>query len=74
MKLSKPGEIHTFCRPNGLLTFAEYLEDFSKDNGLYQQGYEVINYYLQQIKNLKLQKETQEKLKKIKQGERDLYF
>ena len=34
MELSKPGEIHTFCRSNGLLTFAEYLEDFG--NGLYK--------------------------------------
>ncbi len=28
MKLSKPGEIHKFCRANGLLTFAEYMQDF----------------------------------------------
>ena len=37
MELSKPGEIHNFCRPNGLLTFAEYLEDFGR-NGLYEKG------------------------------------
>ncbi|MFH1398378.1 MAG: [FeFe] hydrogenase H-cluster radical SAM maturase HydG [Candidatus Omnitrophota bacterium] len=28
MEISKPGEIHNFCRSNGILTFAEYLEDF----------------------------------------------
>ncbi|MDD5730601.1 MAG: [FeFe] hydrogenase H-cluster radical SAM maturase HydG, partial [Candidatus Omnitrophica bacterium] len=34
MDISKPGDIHKFCRPNGILTFAEYLEDFAK-KGLY---------------------------------------
>lgn len=27
MGLAKPGEIHKFCRPNAILTFAEYLID-----------------------------------------------
>ncbi len=73
MELSKPGEIHNFCRPNGLLTFAEYLEDFAQDR-LYKKGYEVINYYLNKMGGNDLGKKTKESLEKIKQGKRDLYF
>jgi len=77
MNLSKPGEIHNFCRPNGLLTFAEYLEDFvrhRRKNGIYEKGYKVINFYLNKIENMNLHKQIQERLIKIKQGQRDLYF
>jgi 2-iminoacetate synthase len=73
MELSKPGEIHNFCRPNGLLTFAEYLEDFAS-NGIYEKGYKVIDFYLNLIENEVLKKKTKEKIKEIKQGRRDIYF
>ncbi len=73
MELSKPGEIHNFCRPNGLLTFAEYLEDFATD-GLYESGYRVIEYYLNKIDDEILRKKTSERIKKIRKGERDIYF
>lgn len=73
MGLAKPGEIHEFCRPNGLLTFAEYLED-DKRGGLYAKGYGIIEYYLRQIENETLRWQTKEKLARIKLGERDLYF
>lgn len=73
MELSKPGEIHNFCRPNGLLTFAEYLQDFS-DQDLKVKGYQLVNFYLQKIESDSLRRETQLKLENIKQGQRDLYF
>jgi len=73
MELSKPGEIHNFCRPNGLLTFAEYLQDFTTD-GLHAKGEQLINSYLEKIDNPTLRQETRTRLEKIKQGERDLYF
>jgi 2-iminoacetate synthase len=73
MSLSKPGEIHNFCRPNGLLTFAEYLEDFAVD-GVYKKGYQVINFYLGKIKNRNLREQALKRLDRIRQGERDLYF
>ncbi len=72
MELSKPGEIHTFCRPNGLLTFAEYLEDFG--NGLYKRGYQAIDFYLSRIENEGLRRQTQERISQIRQGQRDIYF
>lgn len=73
MNLAKPGEIHNFCRPNGILTFAEYLEDFAVD-GIYKKGYEVIGYYLDRIGNGDLRQKTREQLLKIKIGQRDIYF
>jgi 2-iminoacetate synthase len=77
MNLAKPGEIHKFCRPNGILTFVEYLEDFAKTNGkkeLYEKGYRVVEYYLDKIDNEQLKKETIKRIERIKKGERDLYF
>ena len=73
MQLSKPGEIHNFCRPNGLLTFAEYLQDFTTD-GLRTKGQELIQSYLNKIQDASLRQATFERLEKIKQGERDLYI
>lgn len=73
MDISKHGEIHTFCRPNGLLTFAEYLEDFGSGK-LYQKGQRLIGYYTEKIKNKLLQQKTRERLEAIKHGKRDLYF
>lgn len=73
MELSKPGEIHNFCRPNGLLTFAEYLEDFSK-NGLRKKGARLITRYLGKINDAPLRAETEKRLTLIRQGKRDLYF
>jgi len=73
MELAKPGEIHQFCRPNGLLTFAEYLQDFA-DQKTYEAGQKVIEQYLQQIENPSLRQQTRDRLEKIKHGERDLYF
>lgn len=68
-----PGEIHHFCRSNGLLSFAEYLEDFGK-NGIYEKGYTLINSYLTQIQDEPLRQKTQTRLAEIKQGKRDLFF
>ncbi len=73
MGISKPGDIHTFCRPNAILTFAEYLQDFTK-NGLYEKGYTLIRHYLEKIENRTLRARTKEKLEEIKKGKRDLYF
>ena len=73
MYLSKPGEIHTFCRTNGLLTFAEYLEDFASAE-LKTDGYKVIDYYTKKIDNPVLQTRVKEGLAEIKNGKRDIYY
>jgi 2-iminoacetate synthase len=73
MSFSKTGQIRNFCRPNGLLTFAEYLEDFAK-NGLYEKGKGLIKLYLNKIDDDNMRKETQRRLIEIEKGKRDLYF
>jgi len=73
MDMAKPGDIQNYCRPNGLLTFAEYLEDFAAKS-MYKKGYKMIDYYLKLIKDKTVRKATIERLGKIKKGIRDLYF
>jgi len=73
MDIAKPGNIHNYCRPNGLLTFAEYLEDFAVGS-VYKKGYKIIKYYLDKIKDKELQNKVKERLLIVRQGERDLYF
>lgn len=73
MDFSKKRGISHFCRVNGILTFAEFLEDFAKD-GLYKKGYEAISIYLDKFENLSLRQNIIERLSKIKEGKRGLYF
>ncbi|OGW77081.1 MAG: [FeFe] hydrogenase H-cluster radical SAM maturase HydG [Omnitrophica bacterium RIFCSPLOWO2_01_FULL_45_24] len=73
MELSKPGHIHNLCRPNGILTFAEYLEDFASSD-TYKKGYEVLNFHLARIDGEPLRARTRQRLARIKKGARDLYF
>lgn len=73
MYLSKPGEIHKFCRTNGLLTFAEYLEDFASP-GLKKDGYKVIEKYLKKIEDPIMLENTKAGLLDIKNGKRDIYY
>jgi 2-iminoacetate synthase len=73
MNLAKHGRIHEFCRPNALLTFAEYLEDFGDDN-LKSEGGKLIEKHLSDIKDKTLRNKTITRIKEIKTGSRDLYF
>lgn len=73
MDLAKPGEIHKLCRPNAILTFAEYLADCASD-GLAEKGQKLIEDYLAQIDEPALKKETWKRLDLITQGKRDIYF
>jgi 2-iminoacetate synthase len=73
MDLAKPGEIHTFCQPNALLTLKEYLEDYAKDGEIII-GKKLIAKQLNRILNSKMKSMTQKKLREINSGKRDLYF
>jgi 2-iminoacetate synthase len=73
MGLSKPGEIKNLCRPNALLTFAEFLHDFAED-GLMQEGKRLIEEYLNRIDDVRVREETQRKLAEVAAGKRDVYF
>lgn len=74
MEFSKPGFIHEFCSPNAVLTLAEYLEDYASEETK-KVGYELI---LERIEDARLPERVrssiEEKLEKIKNGGRDLYY
>ncbi len=73
MALAKDGQIQNVCQPNALLTFKEYLLDYaSVFTG--KVGEDVINHHLAQIKNDKIRNITRERIKRLENGERDLYF
>jgi 2-iminoacetate synthase len=72
MEFSVPGFIKRFCGPNAMLTLAEYLEDYASPE-VKEKGYKSI---YQKIENgiIANKEAVLERLDKIKNGERDLYF
>ncbi|MCX7696395.1 MAG: [FeFe] hydrogenase H-cluster radical SAM maturase HydG [Bacteroidales bacterium] len=74
MEFSVPGFIKRFCTPNAILTFAEYLCDYA-DPELARKGWESIQNELNKLKNegYKID-DLQQRLERIKQGARDLYY
>lgn len=73
MDLAKPGEIQNLCRPNALLTFQEYLEDYASDE-VKKFGQAVIDRYLREIPDEHVREKTRDRIERIKKGARDLYF
>jgi 2-iminoacetate synthase len=73
MNFAKRGNIQKFCRPNGILTFKEYLEDYGSRE-VREAGERIINKYLEKISDVKIKQETKQRLEKIQQGARDIYF
>lgn len=73
MELAKDAHIHEFCHPNAILTFKEYIIDYASDKTK-EQGEELIKKELNKIVDIKIKEETIKRLKRIENGERDLYF
>ncbi|HAQ37965.1 MAG TPA: [FeFe] hydrogenase H-cluster radical SAM maturase HydG [Saprospirales bacterium] len=73
MEFSVPGFIKKFCTPNAILTLAEYLMDYAADETR-QRGWEVIGDNLKTLEHEKIYSALLDRLEKVKQGERDLYF
>jgi 2-iminoacetate synthase len=73
MEFSVPGFIKRYCTPNAMLTLAEYLEDYAQ-NGTKEKGYKLIQKNLQQMNGDTFRTRLEERLERVKQGERDLYF
>jgi len=72
MEFSVPGFIKRFCTPNAILTLSEYICDYATED-VAEKGWSVIEKNLQKLEPAVMEK-TREKLERIKQGERDLYF
>jgi 2-iminoacetate synthase len=73
MSLAKSGQIKNICQPNALLTFKEYLIGYGSDK-LKEVGEAVIAKEVEEIPSDKVRDLTKERLKKLEQGEQDLFF
>lgn len=73
MEFSVPGFIKRFCSPNAILTLAEYLEDYASIK-TFDKGWQMIEKNLQDLNGEANVPEIRNRLERIKQGERDLYF
>lgn len=73
MEFAIPGFVKRFCTPNALLTFAEYLYDFSSDRTL-KAGLELIETEIGKIADPNMQTSVKENLAKMKEGKRDLFY
>ena len=73
MEFSVPGFIKKYCTPNAILTFAEYLIDYV-DTENRKQGFDLIYRELSKIDDEETKNKIIDKLTRIINGERDLYF
>jgi 2-iminoacetate synthase len=73
MEFSVLGFIKRFCTPNALLTLTEYLEDYATDE-FREKGYELIHRTLNDLNGQANTNEIKNRIERIRQGERDLYF
>lgn len=73
MQVAKTGQIHNLCLPNALMTFKEYLEDYATED-MKKLGEEVIAKHIQDIESEKVKTLTNERLKSIEEGKRDLFL
>ncbi len=67
------GDIQQYCLPNALLTLQEYLEDHAP-SGLKKAGGKLINDHLDSIEDSLFKTVVEERLERIKRGERDIYY
>ena len=73
MEFSVPGFIKRYCTPNAILTLAEYLVDYARPH-IAEKGWNVIEENIQQLDDSKRAAQLRDRLQRIRQGERDLYF
>ncbi len=72
MDLAKPGLIQKFCRTNAILTYKEYLEDYASPEAK-AVGYALIDRLLAETKSARQRQNLEKRLRKIEEGQRDLY-
>lgn len=73
MEFSVPGFIKRYCQPNAMLTLAEYLEDYATPE-IKLKGYKLIQQNLMNYPDDIFKEKLEERLKRVRDGERDLYF
>jgi 2-iminoacetate synthase len=73
MEFSVPGFIKNFCSPNAILTLAEYLNDYASPE-VARKGYAIIEENIRQLNGSVSADELNNRLDRIRAGERDIYF
>ena len=73
MEFSVPGFIKRFCTPNAILTLAEYIMDYAKEDTA-EKGWKLINRELARFEDEKTKQRVLDRIEAIKGGERDQYF
>lgn len=73
MEFSVPGFIKRFCTPNAILTLAEYILDYAKEDTAIK-GWKLIDKNIAELNEPKLEATLKMKVERIKKGERDLYY
>jgi 2-iminoacetate synthase len=73
MEFSVPGFIKRYCTPNAILTLSEYLVDYAPEKTA-EKGWKVIDHEIDKLEGFGRKEELKERIERIKQGERDLYF
>lgn len=73
MEFSVPGFIKRFCTPNAILTLAEYIIDYAKEQTAIK-GWKLIEKNIGDLKEPKLEASVRMKIERIKKGERDIYY
>jgi 2-iminoacetate synthase len=74
MEFSKPGFIHEFCTPNGILTLQEYLRDYAGEDTK-KAGEALINHELDNLQSSMHSKESILKdLERVNNNENDIYY
>lgn len=72
MEFSVPGFIKRYCTPNAVLTLAEYIVDYASP-GLAEKGWKAIEKNMSGLDE-SMKESVRNKLDRIKNGERDLYY
>ena len=72
MDLAKPGLIKSFCLPNAMLTFQEYLEDYASEPTR-AAGLALLAAEMNELPASR-REATAKRLERIRSGDRDLYF
>ena len=73
MEFSVPGFIKRYCTPNAILTLAEYLEDYAPESTR-SKGWKLIGDSLGKLNDDILVQKLRERIDKVKNGSRDMYF
>jgi 2-iminoacetate synthase len=73
MELAKSGNIGKICVPNALSTFREYLNDYASEETK-SAGNKLLEKEIEKIKGPAGRKKVADMIKKVDEGERDVYF